>query len=66
MAKANGTASPTPNQGEAGINEIPLFGSQKLVRDGAAWVFICKNRKPERLTMRESMFINAALKAAGR
>lgn len=45
------------------IDAIPLFGSQQLARarDGRTWVFTTASTKPERLTRRESMFINAAL-----
>jgi len=48
------------------IDTIALFGSQKLVRDGdsPAWFFTSATTKPERLTEREAMFVNAALHAA--
>ena len=48
------------------INVIYLFGSQRLIRDadGRSWVKVCASENPERLTERESMFINAALTAA--
>lgn len=50
------------------IDVITLFGSQRLERDGDSrfWRFVSNATKGgERLTMRESMFINAALHAAG-
>lgn len=49
------------------VDVIPLFGSQKLTRDGDtnSWIFSTATTKPKRLTRRESMFVNAALRAAG-
>lgn len=49
------------------IDVIPLFGAHMLIRasDGLTWVFTTPSTKPERLTKRQSMFINAALTAAG-
>lgn len=51
----------------APINKIQLFGSRALVRDmnESAWTLSSATAKPERLSDRESMFINAALKTAG-
>lgn len=45
---------------------IPLFGSRMLqrVKDTAYWLFVSGSAKPEALTKRESMFVNAALRAA--
>lgn len=49
------------------IDTIPLFGSRKLVLDDATstWIYLTATTEPERLTRRESMFINAALRVAG-
>ena len=61
-------AAPTTAAASAkpGINVIPLFGSHTLIRasDGLTWLFTTPSTKPERLTKRQSMFINAALTAA--
>lgn len=48
------------------IDVIRLFGSKQLIRaeDNRTWIFASRTTQPERLTMRESMFINAALRAA--
>ena len=45
------------------ITTIPLFGSRQLVRnpDGRHWSFVTGSTSAKKLTMRESMFINAAL-----
>jgi hypothetical protein len=53
-------------QHPARIDVIPLFGSHTLIRasDAVTWIFITPTTKPERLTKRQSMFINAALTAA--
>lgn len=53
------------NDAQYRIDTIPLFGSQKLTRDcdGNTWIFSSGTTKPKRLTMRESMFINASLRA---
>jgi hypothetical protein len=57
---------PSPNV-DARIDTIVLFGSQKLMRDSdtRTWLFASATTKPKRLSRRESMFINAALHAAG-
>jgi hypothetical protein len=57
---------PSPNV-DARIDTIVLFGSQKLMRDSdtRTWLFSSATTKPKRLSRRESMFINAALHAAG-
>lgn len=62
--KQRKAAAPRP----ARIDVIPLFGSHTLIRasDARTWIFTTPTTKPERLTKRQSMFINAALTAAGR
>ncbi|HYC42363.1 MAG TPA: hypothetical protein VEB70_05190 [Noviherbaspirillum sp.] len=49
------------------VDLIPLFGSQKLTRAGdtSTWIFSTSTTTPKKLTRRESMLINAALRAAG-
>jgi hypothetical protein len=53
--------------GKKKIDEIPLFGSRRLVRDGDSsfWILKKGTARPVRLTKNESMFINAALHVAG-
>lgn len=55
-----------PSRLAAQINIIPLFGSRRLTReaDGRSWVLVSASESPQRLTMQESMFVNAALTAA--
>lgn len=59
--------SQTTSNAPTRIDTIVLFGSQKLTRESGtgAWVFATGATKSKRLTTRESMFINAALHAAG-
>ncbi|WP_292935542.1 hypothetical protein [Noviherbaspirillum sp.] len=71
MANATIAAHPKNDSGSgttySRIDSIQLFGSQKLTRDGdsSVWIFSTDTTKPKKLTRRESMFINAALRAAG-
>lgn len=60
--KPRKAAAPRP----ARIDVIPLFGSHNLIRasDARTWIFTTPTTKPERLTKRQSMFINAALTAS--
>lgn len=59
---------PAAQNADMRIDAIPLFGSRQLLRDGDSnsWLYLTSTTKPERLTRRECMFINAALNAAGR
>ena len=46
------------------IDAIHLFGSRQLVRQGKDWTLIGNADQPQQLTERESMFVNAAIRAA--
>lgn len=66
MPSAGVLSQSSTRRAQEAINVIPLFGSRRLISDidGRSWVLVCASENPERLTDRESMFINAALTAA--